>query len=124
MTNKEAINVINTWIMPIRKNISGEFVHEFLDAVEVMERNAIEYDWHDLRENPNDLPEDNARILFYTTAFGDGDAYSYLTGDFAKHQWGGVEFVNDDGMVYATNGCYRLDDIIAWKYIEPFEEKE
>lgn len=38
----EAINVINTWELPMRKSEEGnDFANEFLDAVDVLKRFAI-----------------------------------------------------------------------------------
>ena len=41
MTAQEAIIVINTWIEPMRKTLSGTLAHEFLDAVEVLRNEYI-----------------------------------------------------------------------------------
>ena len=42
MTIDEAINVINTWELPMRKSSEdNEFIKEFLDAVEVLKAFAI-----------------------------------------------------------------------------------
>ena len=72
MTNKEAIkeaevqigvyeNMIfyNEGFEPINDNSNYERKIEFLRLVIEVLKKADKYKWHDLRENPDDLPEAN-----------------------------------------------------------------
>lgn len=67
---------------------------------------AEKYRWHDLRKNPDDLPE----IGRLVTCFCAGNQYQAMTIDKNKH-W---------------NTCIALfmtSFVIAWREIEPFEEE-
>lgn len=111
MTNKEALNIINTWIEPMRKTLKGTLAHEFIDAVEVLERKEIRYAWHDLRENPDDLPQWPTKdvIVCFIMPYGE-KVYRYCWYSKEKRC-----FV--DERVF-----HRKDKAIAWREIEPFEE--
>lgn len=69
------------------------------------------YRWHDLRKDPEDLPELFIRKELW---FG-GDLYS--VGDFCGDYW------NTDLYRGAPKEAYRIP-IIAWRDIEPYEEVE
>lgn len=59
------------------------------------------YRWHDKRKNPNDLPKDGETVLVYMKG----------------------------GYLLLWNACKEIfcleswERVIAWKYIEPFEEE-
>ena len=117
MTNEEAINAINTWIGPMRKSLKGTLTHEFLDAVEALERKEIRYAWHDLRKNPNDFPEAKEQVILCLANFS-STAYEMCN-------------INRDGeWVYWNNDTLVFDDYekdwwkpVAWKMICEFEEE-
>lgn len=73
-------------------------------AIEVMEK-AEKYRWHDLRENPDDLPKPRHGV----------DTRSKLGSQF--YNW--IDLYNADAK------CWKFDDanIIAWREIEPFERE-
>lgn len=58
--------------------------------------------WHDLREDPDDLPRDSREVLI---AYGEDD---YGIGEY----WEGTEGWGN-----------TIIPVIAWKYIEPFKEE-
>lgn len=69
----------------------------------------MNYQWHDIKKNPNDLPKKGRTILLCTKDFEDD--VEYTTGRLTKYG-------------YETNDCddYFDDDwVIAWKEIEPFK---
>lgn len=83
-------------------------------------KQADKYRWHDLRKDPEDLPEEHKIFIAYdllgktiydTCYFGDPIVEPptkekvFYTCD---SEWGDVE----------------IEDVIAWKYIEPFKEYE
>lgn len=76
-----------------------------------------QYAWHDLQKNPNDLPKDGVRILFCAKEYP-RPRKEYFTGKYRT----GYYFETDDTGDYAID--YELDEVIAWKEIEPFEEVE
>ena len=79
MSIEEAINVINTWIEPMRKTQKGEFAHEFLDAVEVLKSDAIK------RNEPEKVGKRELRKYEWCTPYfcpnceADLDPVSFIT---------------------------------------------
>lgn len=72
-----------------------------------------EYEWHDLRKNPNDLPELYEPVLLKTLK--SGYCVAYVDKDYDWYVDCHDEFnFCEKGSVYA----------VAWRYIEPFEEDE
>lgn len=124
MTNKEAIMLLN----PITKALALaeiKYYHGFrgqeacikakedacILAVEALKK-ADKYRWHDLRKNPDDLPE----------AIGGGYESDYVLVMIGTPEW------NDWEQAYYHHGK-RLwstyeQDVFAWRYIEPFKEEE
>ena len=79
-------------------------------AVEALEK-ADKYRWHDLRKNPDDLPE--------------ADEYGcseYVLVMIGTPEWNGWEqaYYHHGKRLWST---YE-QDVFAWRYIEPFEEEE
>ena len=75
------------------------------------------YRWHDLRKDHNDLPKDNdARSEYMVT---DGNQY------FISKYFGNGAFVNGCWEYpYGVFECNAYDiDVIAWREIEPFKER-
>ena len=106
MTNKETIETIKIAISEVEWNYPMDYTIAFEEAIKALMK-TDKYKWHDLRENSCDLP----RVI---NGYGESDYvlvktescdieityYSYI-----KKQW-------------------SIDNyIIAWKYIEPFEEE-
>ena len=89
----------NISVNEIERNeeLSGEF-HAYIDGV--TENGII---WHDLRKNPNDLPDGYAVVL--------NQHGVQVTYDYMYNVWR-----NDD----ANN--YICEDVVAWTEIPKFEE--
>ena len=90
-------------------------IPEYYEAIE-MAVDALEeadkYRWHDLRENPDDLPE----------AIGGSYVSEYVfvmigTPGWNNCEWAYYKHNHKEWSTYEQN-------IIAWRYIEPFEEEE
>lgn len=117
MTIKEAL------ISIVEDGISlgaGDYVElEALKVAKIVLEKADKYRWHDLRKDPEDLPKARERVLFLTIQMSDENELRYWSGEYAQNG----EFFNDDYEGYITLGSYPLKDIIAWRYIEPFEEE-
>lgn len=84
-------------------------------------------EWHNIRENPNDLPTDNSSlyyVLVYSWDFGLSHLYSkYGTYIPTVCEWGGEYFKALDRGAY-TN-ARNIRNCFAWKEIElPKEIKE
>lgn len=78
---------------------------------EISSRIDNKYRWHDLRKDPNDLPELYIRKELW---FG-GNLYS--VGDFCGDYW------NADLYRGQSDKEYRIP-VIAWREIEPYEVRE
>ena len=125
MTNKEAIkeaevqidvyeNMIlyNKDFEPKNDNSNYERKIEFLRlAIEALEK-ADKYRWHYLRENLDDLPE----------AIGGSYVSEYVLVMIGTPGWNNCEWAyykhnHKEWSTYEQN-------IIAWRYVEPFEEEK
>ena len=103
MTNKEAIEMFKTIsiveILKLNKIV--------IDALE----KADKYKWHDLRKNPDDLPEDNG----------------YGKSEYVLVMIGTPEWYSCEWAYYSHNAkmwSIYEQNVFAWRYIEPFKEEE
>lgn len=109
MTNKEAKKIMDNLIYLYRP--LGNSLKAWHMAIKALEK-ADKYRWHDLRKNPDDLPE----------AIGDGYESEYVLVMTGTPEWNSWEqaYYKHDKQMWST---YE-QNIIAWRYIEPFEEEE
>ena len=111
MTNKEAIEQLKERlaITDYRQQIP-EYYETIEMAVEALEK-ADKYRWHDLRKNPDDLPE------------ADGNSESeyvlVMIGTPGWNSWEQAYYKYDD-MMWSTYD----QNVFAWRYIEPSEGEE
>ena len=89
---------------------SSEFDDAIYVAIEALGK-ADKYRWHDLRENPDDLPE----------AIGGSYVSEYVfvmigTPGWNNCEWAYYKHNHKEWSTYEQN-------IIAWRYIEPFKEE-
>ena len=125
MTNEEAIKMFKAIIMAEIDRLPhhydeeiGEDVYDSTSKVnELLQLNKIvskalekadKYRWHDLRENPDDLPE--------ADEYGCSEYVLAVTGapEWDNHEWA---YYNHNTRMWSTYG----QDVFAWRYIEPFE---
>lgn len=90
---------------------SSEFDDAIYVAIEALEK-ADKYRWHDLRKNPDDLPE----------AIGGSYVSEYVfvmigTPGWNNCEWAYYKHNHKEWSTYEQN-------IFAWRYIEPFKEEE
>ena len=74
-------------------------------------KKADKYRWHDLRKNPDDLPE------------ADGNSESeYVLAMIGTPEWNSWEqaYYHHDKKMWSTYD----QNVFAWRYVEPFEEEE
>lgn len=120
------------------------------EAIEALKR-AEKYKWHDLRKDPDDLPDIEHEVeVAYTTLYTNGSVKTaravYEDGSITQSEsafdW--EEYVGNDGeccyseekdeyMIpvgwfeshWYGEDCHEMYDaeIIAWREIEPFKEK-
>ena len=123
MTNEEAIMLLNpsTRILALAEI---EYYNGFrgkdayikakedacILAVEALEK-ADKYRWHDLRKNPDDLPEDNG--------YGCSEYVLVMTGTPEWNSWEQA-YYHHGKRLWST---YE-QNVFAWRYIEPFEENK
>ena len=112
MTNKEAIEQFKERlaITDYRKQIP-EYYEAIEMAVDALEK-ADKYRWHDLRKNPDDLPE----------AIGGGYESEYVLVMIGTPEWNSWEqaYYHHGKRMWST---YE-QNVFAWRYIEPFKEEE
>ena len=111
MTNEEAIEIIKIAIAEVEWNYPMDYTVAFETAIEALEK-ADKYRWHDLRKNPDDLPE----------AIGGSYVSEYVfvmigTPGWNNCEWAYYKHNHKEWSTYEQN-------IFAWRYIEPFEEEE
>lgn len=108
--------------------MSYEVAEMINDCIDNALETADKYRWHDLRKDPSDLPTQNGLFLTvlipipiraYSFKFQRCELlyYTDLMGICTQKHWhngkvGKVDYLNYD------------KEVIAWKYIEPFEEEE
>ena len=128
MTNKEAIKMFKAIIMAEIDRIPyhydeevGEYVYDNTSKVnELFEldkivskafKKADKYRWHDLRKNPDDLPEYNGN--------SESDYVLVMIGTPEWNSWEQAYYSHDKKMwsTYEQN-------VLAWRYIEPFKDEE
>ena len=89
---------------------SSEFDDAIYVAIEALEK-ADKYRWHDLRKNPDDLPE----------------ADEYGKSEYVLVRLGTPEWYSCEWAYYSHNAkmwsTYE-QNVFAWRYIEPFKEEE
>ena len=111
MTIKEAIEQFKERlaITDYRKQIP-EYYEAIEMAVDALEK-ADKYRWHDLRKNPDDLPEDNGygKSEYVLVMIGTPEWYSC--------EWAYYHHGKKLWSTYDQN-------VFAWRYIEPFKEEE
>lgn len=125
MTNKEAIErlenlKVKAEVALSNSNTSCEWLKEdvkgtitaFTMAIEALEK-ADKYRWHDLRKNPDDLPE------------ADGNNESeYVLAMIGTPEWNHYEwaYYNHNTRMWSTS-LYE-QNVCAWRDVEPFKGEE
>ena len=125
MTNEEAIMLLNpsTRILALAEI---EYYNGFrgkeayikakedacILAIEALEK-ADKYRWHDLRENPDDLPE--------ADEYGCSEYVLVMTGtpEWDNHEWA---YYNHNTRMWSTP--FYEQNVFAWRYVEPFKEED
>ena len=108
MTNEEAKTIMDNLIYLYRP--LGNSLKAWHMAIEALEK-ADKYRWHDLRKNPDDLPE------------ADGNSESdYVLVMIGTPEWNSWEqaYYHHGKRLWST---YE-QNVFAWRYIEPFEGGE
>ena len=110
MTNKEAIETIKMAIEEVVWTYPIDYTVAFEEAIRELLK-ADKYRWHDLRKNPDDLP----RVV---NGNGESEYVLVKTGCF---EWCDMEMAYYS---YAKRQWSIDNYVLAWRYIEPFEEEE
>lgn len=122
MTNEEAMIIFTAIMKRMIDNFPSQFALEIGigDIDDVLELNktvidalekADKYRWHDLRKNPDDLPE----------AYGNSES-EYVLVMTGTPEWNSWEqaYYHHGKRLWST---YE-QNVFAWRYIEPFKEEE
>ena len=111
MKPQEVIDILKMFTTDeFQRCTSSEFDDAIYVAIEALEK-ADKYRWHDLRKNPDDLPE------------ADGNSESgYVLVMIGTPEWNSWEqaYYHHGKRLWTT---YE-QNVSAWRYIEPFEEEE
>lgn len=131
MTTKEQIEVMQAYIDGKEIQFKDEFSIDWIDLDSSPSWNWVDneyrikpdtiknnknYDWHDLRKNPKDLPENYEYVCVYVKRKNDDDYRDYAQA-----------FRNGkDSWTFRSSKYDFMYDVIAWKYmyLEPFNEEE
>ena len=130
MTNEEAIKMFRAIIIAEIDRLPSHYdaevdyyvyddtskVNELLQLNKIVSKalkKADKYRWHDLRENPDDLPE--------ADEYGCSEYVLVMTGTPAwdNHEWA---YYNHNTRMWSTPFC--VQNVFAWRYIEPFKENK
>ena len=108
MTNEEAKTIMDNLIYLYRP--LGNSLKAWHMAIKALEK-TDKYRWHDLRKNPDDLPE--------ADEYGRSEFVFVMTGtpEWYSCEWA---YYHHDKKLWSI---YE-QDVFAWRYIEPFEEEE
>ena len=108
MTNKEAKTIMENLIYLYRP--LGGSLGAWDMAIEALKR-ADKYKWHDLRKNPDDLPE--------ADEYGRSEFVFVMTGtpEWYSCEWAYYHHDKKLWSIYEQN-------VFAWRYIEPFKENK
>ena len=108
MTNEEAKTIMDNLIYLYRP--IGNSLKAWHMAIKALEK-ADKYRWHDLRKNPDDLPE----------AIGGGDESEYVLVMIGTPEWYSCEwaYYSYNAKMWSTYD----QNVFAWRYIEPFKEE-
>ena len=115
MTNKGAIKELKYSIEPNQGFMecrTGTISEEAIKmAIEALEK-ADKYRWHDLRKNPDDLPE--------ADEYGCSEYVLIMIGtpEWDNHEWA---YYNYNTKGWSTP--FYEQNVFAWRYIEPFKEE-
>ena len=113
MTNKGAIKELKYSIEPNQGFMecrTGTISEEAIKmAIEALEK-ADKYRWHDLRKNPDDLPE--------ADEYGCSEYVLIMIGtpEWDNHEWA---YYNYNTKGWSTP--FYEQNVLAWRYIEPCE---
>ena len=113
MTNKEAIKRIERKICThIDWCDGGDCENCEVELAIIALEEADYYRWHDLRKNPDDLPE----------GFEGGYESEYVLVMTGTPKWNSWEqaYYHHDKKLWSTYD----QNVFAWRYIEPFKEEE
>lgn len=108
ITDECILNSLKKTYMNIRPFMS---IDGWKDEICKLLEHQEKYRWHDLRKNPDDLPNCNSQCLCY------------------EHYWNPNEECCECGYVlyWFINGRFstigQKVDVIAWREIEPFDEE-
>lgn len=114
LESREKIAALN--VLWLQLKLEGK--EDFADFVSIVIDGLKKYQWHDVVDHPNDMPEDFERVLVYYEYY----RYGNIEGMYRMFGIGEVidgKFAFVDGV-----SVNKKTKVLAWKYFdkEPFEE--
>lgn len=111
MTNEEAYEIIKSSLRDDVIDTKSFFPRKVREVCLKALKKADKYRWHDLRKNPDDLPEDNG--------YGESEYVLVMIGTPEWNSWEQA-YYHHGKRLWST---YE-QNVFAWRYIEPFEENK
>lgn len=112
MTYEEAIK----WF---EDNMPEPEGYAYREAIKALEE-AVKYQWHNLKESPNDLPTEEGIVLVSLNGEYRPEGRNY--GTTFTHAVDMIYWVND-GKFYADPEEWMNEFVEAWKYPDQFKEE-
>ena len=111
MKPEEAIEIIKIAIAEVVWHYPIDYTVAFEEAIKALVK-ADKYRWHDLRKNPDDLPE--------ADEYGCSEYVLIIIGtpEWDNHEWA---YYNYNTKGWSTP--FYEQNVFAWRYIEPFKEE-
>ena len=114
LMNKNILSAIQDLNVIKDDELIGDIYCDWIDnAIQQLEK-RYEYRWHDLTEDPDDLPEVDKRVYLAVQMEG---YISYITGSYT------ISYSDLKTLEFESDDYYRVNNCIAWKEIEPFDSK-
>ena len=112
MTNEEVYEIIKSSLRDDVIDTKSFFPRKVREVCLKALEKADKYRWHDLRKNPNDLPE----------PICGGDESEYVLVMIGTPEWNSWEqaYYHHGKRLWST---YE-QNVFAWRYIEPFKENK
>ena len=113
MTNKEVYEIIKSSLRDDLIDTKSFFPRKVREVCLKALEKADKYRWHDLRKNPDDLPE--------ADEYGCSEYVLVMIGtpEWDNHEWA---YYNHNTRMWSTP--FYEQNVFAWRYIEPFEENK
>lgn len=125
MTNEKALNTFETLLrygyIPTNEVENKMCIQAICEGIKAL-TNTNKYRWHDLRKNPDDYPPDNDDVYVKAKMYCEWDK-QYRIFVIQMSYKRKIMYGKPIGWSYSYPYTFEFetDEVIAWRYIEPFE---